>query len=293
MSASIAHIKKPYCLAIRPNGPSAWTWELRRRSDRAVLAEGKSTRMICSESAAEKDATAALESVFDPSKVELETFDCPPAHLAYYQRETNTRKVQDMATKNELQITTQRKMSHLRDLLMQCKGQIAAALPGHCTPERMMRIAATAIQKTPKLLDCTPMSVLGCVMQSSQLGLELCGVLGHAHLVPFFNKKTGQLEAQLIVGYRGLIVLTQRSGKVATIQPYVVYANDKREYTEGLEPRLVHVPTAKADKGEVVAAYAVAKMTSGASQHAWMWRAEIDKIRQGSQQPNGKAWSKG
>ncbi|MCH8188905.1 MAG: recombinase RecT, partial [Proteobacteria bacterium] len=76
--------------------------------------------------------------------------------------------------------------------------EAALALPNHCTPERMMRITITAIQRTPALLDCDPMSLIGAVMQASQLGLEPDSKLGHAHLVPFYNKKTRCTEVQLI-----------------------------------------------------------------------------------------------
>ncbi|KKL27906.1 hypothetical protein LCGC14_2380450, partial [marine sediment metagenome] len=266
--------QKPYCLRIRPSGPHHWTWELCRRDGLRLesLAEEQTLSQVRTMEAAEKRAREALATFFNSDQVELETFDCSPANLAYYQRTTNIGKVREMNQQNELAVTTQRKMAHMRDLLAQCKGQIAAALPGHCTPERMMRVIATAIQKTPKLLDCDPMSVLGCVMQCSQLGLEPCSVLGHAHLVPFWNKNTKQSESQVIVGYRGLIVLALRSGKVGAIQPAVVYTNDRYEYEEGLEPRLTHIPTREAVKGEVVAAYAVAQMSNGLRQHAWMWR---------------------
>ena len=40
-------------------------------------------------------------------------------------------------------------------------------------------------------------------------------ILGTAYLVPYRNKRSGKLEAQLIVGYRGLIELAEGSTGVA------------------------------------------------------------------------------
>src|SRR5690348_5405799 len=65
---------------------------------------------------------------------------------------------------------------------------IRQAIPKHMTPERLLRIATTAIRTTPKLKACTAASLLASVMQCAQLGLEP-GVLGHAYLIPYNNKK--------------------------------------------------------------------------------------------------------
>ena len=101
------------------------------------------------------------------------------------------------------------------------------ALPQHMTADRMTRIAITAVQKQPKLLECTALSIVGCVIEASQLGLYPDGILGDAYLVPFWNGKTRQLEAQLQPGYRGLINLARRSGQVPAIYSEPVYACDK------------------------------------------------------------------
>ena len=109
-------------------------------------------------------------------------------------------------------------------------------------------------------------------------------------MVPFHNKKTRQLEVQLIIGYQGLEELAYRSGKVAAITATTVHENDEYRYSEGLSPILEHVPSSRGDRGEIVAAYAIAQMISGAKVHAWLWRAEIDKVRSGSQAGGGGPW---
>jgi len=100
----------------------------------------------------------------------------------------------------------------IRDLLAKSKGQIAAALPRHLTPDRMLRIAMTSIQSNYRLMECDPKSLVAAVMEASQLGLEPDGVLGRAYLIPY--KVKGQYKAQLQIGYRGFLDLARRSGQV-------------------------------------------------------------------------------
>ena len=63
------------------------------------------------------------------------------------------------------------KVMTVRDLFLKNKDQIQAALPKHMTVDRMIRVAFTSINLTPKLLDCTPRSLLAAVIQCAQLGL--------------------------------------------------------------------------------------------------------------------------
>lgn len=178
----------------------------------------------------------------------------------------------------------QEQVRELRDMLDRCKGQIAQALPTHMTPDRMARVALTACQRTPQLLDCDVKSVIGAVMQASQLGLEPDGVLGHAYLVPYKG------QCQLIVGYRGLIDLTRRSGQVSTIYARIVYKGDDYDFAYGLEPTLRHVPSDADDPGPMVAVYAVCRLRDGGVQYEWMWKRQVDLIRKRSPAGNGGPW---
>ncbi len=109
-----------------------------------------------------------------------------------------------------------------RGFLEKQKSQLAAALPKHVSPDRMIRLACTEFAKNPLLQKCTPVSVFGAIIQASQLGLEI-GVLGQAYLVPYRNSKNNTYEAQFIPGYKGLIGLARRSGEVTSIETNIVY----------------------------------------------------------------------
>ena len=185
--------------------------------------------------------------------------------------------------KNEI-VPTNQKFDTIRTMLEKSKQQISLALPRHLSADRMLRIAMTSVRRTPKLLGCTPQSLLGAIMQASQLGLEPDGVLGMAYLVPYKD------ECQLIPGYKGLLDLARRSGQISTIYARVVYSTDLFEYSFGLDETLRHVPGTSDEVGEVVAAYAVAKMKDGAQQFEVMTRRELDAIRKRSQAANDGPW---
>ena len=88
------------------------------------------------------------------------------------------------------------------------KQQIARALPHHLTADRMLRVALTAVTRTPKLAECDLASIAHALLTASQLGLEVDGRNGH--LVPYNNK--GKMTCQFIPGYQGLIQLSYNHG---------------------------------------------------------------------------------
>lgn len=172
------------------------------------------------------------------------------------------------------------KPDDLQDLLKKMMPQLKMVLPRHLTPERLVRIALTAIRSQPKLLQCDKYSILKAVMESAQLGLEPDGLLGHAYLIPYWNSKRKCYEAQLQVGYRGFLDLARRSGQVSHIFAQVVYEKDHFKFTYGTDPSLEHVPAAAADRGEKIAAYAIAYLTDGRTPFEVMYRDQIEKIRE-------------
>lgn len=97
-----------------------------------------------------------------------------------------------------------KKTMTLRDHLQSegVKNHIKMALPKHITPERMVRVALTALTRVPKLAECDQASFFKALFECSQWGLEPDG--RRAHLIPFENKRKGIVECQLIFDYKGL-----------------------------------------------------------------------------------------
>lgn len=179
----------------------------------------------------------------------------------------------------------------LRDLLQRHKGELAQALPKHIGADRLMRVALTAMNTNPSLLNCTTSSLMGCILQAAQLGLMPDGAVGEGYLIPFKNsKKGGILECQFIVGYRGLITLAYRSGQIISIQARAVYENDKFHFVFGLNEDLVHVP-ASGSRGNITHVYAVIKMKNGGIVFDVMTKDDVEDIRRMSKNPNGSTWA--
>ena len=74
------------------------------------------------------------------------------------------------------------------DMVRALEPEIKRALPSVLTSERFTRMALSAINNTPELANCTPMSFIAALMNAAQLGLEPNTPLGQAYLIPYKNK---------------------------------------------------------------------------------------------------------
>jgi len=168
-------------------------------------------------------------------------------------------------------------------LIEENKEQIKKALSGQIEVDRFVRAALTAISREPKLKECSPRSILGCIIQAGQLDLEIGNSLQHAHMIPFKG------QAQFIIGYQGYIELIMRTGKVKSIYAQVVKENDEFDYQYGTEPFLRHKPS-PGERGATKGAYAVAQLISGAWVFEYMSKDQLERIR--AQAPSGdqKVW---
>jgi recombination protein RecT len=155
--------------------------------------------------------------------------------------------------------------------------QFAKALPSHLSPERFIRIALTALTRTPKLADCTQASLMRCLLDLSALGLEPDGRL--AHLIPYGK------DCTLIIDYKGMVDLARRSG--VTIRAEVVCEHDEFDWVNG---EVTHKVNWRKPRGEVQAVYAEGKTKDGEVQTATMTREEVDAIRKRSKSGGNGPW---
>jgi recombination protein RecT len=159
------------------------------------------------------------------------------------------------------------------DMVKALEPEIKRALPAVLTPKRFTRMALSAINNTPKLAECTPMSFIAALMNAAQLGLEPNTALGQAYLIPYKNK--GVLECQFQIGYRGMIDLAYRNERVQSIEAQTVYENDIFEYELGLMPKLIHKPVFD-EPGAIRAFYAIFKLDNGGFRFEIMSKTSID-----------------
>ena len=146
------------------------------------------------------------------------------------------------------------------DMVKAMEPEIRRALPSVLTPERFTRMALSAINNTPELANCMPMSFIAALMNAAQLGLEPNTPLGQAYLIPYKNK--GILECQFQLGYKGLIDLAYRTGQIQMIQAHVVREFDEFAYQYGLDSTLVHRP-GTGERGDITFIYGLFKLNNG------------------------------
>jgi len=173
---------------------------------------------------------------------------------------------------NEEEVRLTKNMS-IPDMVKAMMPEIKKALPSVITPERFTRIALSALNNTPQLQSCTPMSFLAALLNAAQLGLEPNTPLGQAYLIPYKNK--GVLECQFQIGYKGFIDLAYRNGQMQTIQAQAVYENDEFIYEYGLEPKLIHRP-ASSERGELVYFYGIFRTVNGGFGFSVMSKQDMD-----------------
>lgn len=176
----------------------------------------------------------------------------------------------------------------LRAFLEAARDRLAAALPKHLTPDKLIQLAASMAYKNPRLAQCDQGSILVALTTASSLGLDITPGMNEGALVPVWNKHTNGYVCDFRVMYQGIVKLLRQSGVVG-VRSAVVREGD--EFVYGYTPDLVmrHLP-ALSDRGAVVGVYATATLPDGSRVLEYMDRAEVEAIRARSQSPNDGPW---
>ena len=171
------------------------------------------------------------------------------------------------------------------------RSRIDAVLPNHLTSERMIAVALTAITRTPDLAkpDVDQATFFKSMMMLSEMGLEPDGT--HAHLIPFFNSRRQCREVQLIVDYKGLVLLAGRAG--FTVQARVVYEGDSFHYNgHEVITHVLHYLIGE-DSGDILAFYCKIEGTNPnevSTRYEMMSNDEVQKVRSKSRGSDSGPW---
>lgn len=189
-----------------------------------------------------------------------------------------------MSTENQIATTAQppaKRPQTVGDWLStpEFREQIAKALPKHLTSDRMIRVALTALRRTPKLMQCSPESVCKCMLDLSAAGLEPDG--RRAHLIPYGT------ECTVIFDYKGLAELAMRSGLVSSIHADLVCDKDFFEADTG---RITHKVNYREPRGDAYAAYCLIRFKDGSEKAEVMTRDEIESVRARSRAGKSGPW---
>lgn len=144
------------------------------------------------------------------------------------------------------------KVQQVRDLVKSYEGAMMRLLPKHVSVERMTQIALINIGKTPELAECHAASLVGAILESIRLTLEPGAGPGHTWLIPFFNKKKGRKEVQIIVDYRAIVKRLKTHAGASVVFAEIVHANDQFEYGVGPKGLYLNWKPARGDRGEIV-----------------------------------------
>jgi recombination protein RecT len=180
-------------------------------------------------------------------------------------------------------------LAHTKILESQ-KAKFAQLLPKHVTADEMIRSVASAIARTPDLIQCDSASIVLAVAQACAVGLVPNTPLSQGYLVPFRDKHSGKTLCQFIPSYRGLVSLATNSGEVKAITSHVVYERDTIEVIEGTEPKVIHVRYLGENPGKPIGVYAVALLANGERVFEWMSLAQVQEIRDRSKAASSGPW---
>lgn len=172
--------------------------------------------------------------------------------------------------------------------------RIQQVMPRTMSPDRMFQLAMSAYNSTPKLAECSPASVLSCVMKCAALGLEPSAVdgLGRAYILPYRNGKTRRMEAQFMLGYKGMLDLARRSGEVRSIHAQAVYMGDEFSNWEdetGQHFRFVNNDVDHSPD-RLTHVYVNAQLKDGGFVFEVMTKREVDAIRARSKAKDYGPW---
>lgn len=108
------------------------------------------------------------------------------------------------------------------------------------------------VQRNPKLLECTPTSLVNSYITMAQMGFMPSGISGESYVLPYNSK--GIMTAQFQLGYQGLVTLFYRAG-VSKIISGIVRKLDKTTMVNGEINHEVDINLSNQERGEMMGAY--------------------------------------
>jgi recombination protein RecT len=175
-------------------------------------------------------------------------------------------------------------VEQIRNQLLAMTPEFKNALPSHIKPEKFQRVIMTVVQQTPALLNADRRSLFASCIKCAADGLIPDG--REAALVMFGN------QVQYMPMLAGIQKRARNSGNIAGLIAQVVYENDDFvQKPDDFDHPIHHrPPSLGTDRGKMVGAYAMAKLTDGTIVAEVMDIPAIEKVRNVSRAKNAGPW---
>jgi len=173
-----------------------------------------------------------------------------------------------------------RPIDEVRGALKKMEPQFKMVLPDSISPERFARVATTALQNSPDLLNCDRASLFNALMKCATDSLVPDG--REAALVRFKNS-----VAYMPMVF-GILKLVRNSGELLTIASHIVYKSDKFKIRiDENGEHVTHEPNLIGERGEMIGAYALARTKDGGVFVEFMNNKQINDVRNVSKAKDG------
>jgi len=139
---------------------------------------------------------------------------------------------------------------------------------------RFLSSVVWAIERTPKLKECTTESLINSFMIMAQLEFMPSSISGEAFVLPYEDKKTGKLIAQFQIGYQGIVTIIYSAGAKSVVAE-IVRKGDKFSIVNGSIKHEIDPFKSKEERGELMGAYAIITTQTGGLVEKFMRKDEI------------------
>ena len=171
-------------------------------------------------------------------------------------------------------------MGEVQDRIAKMGAQLKSVLPSHIDPAKFQRVAMTAIQQDPSLLDADRASLFTALSKAAADGLMPDKREG-ALTIAKTKQKDGSYREMVVwmPMVAGIVKKVRQSGEVSKMIAKAVYEKDTFDVLFGDDDRIFHKPYLDGHPGKIVGAYSIVHLRDGSISRDFMPQWRIDKAK--------------
>ena len=177
---------------------------------------------------------------------------------------------------NKTKKTLQESLAEVENKLRRNQNTWRHYLPNNDDPDKTVALIMRMLKAQPDLMRASEHGTFWrALAQLMTLDLTVDGAIGEAYLMVY------GVEVKLVIGYKGLIKLAQRSGEVKSLFAACVYETDTFKVSYGMQQNVIHELDESSDRttGDLTHVYAICTLTNGTQIPLVMDRAAIENHR--------------